>query len=609
MIKKIIILIVLLITIPVYAFNGGMSTPPLDIRESDDSPICYPFRLKVPNTSLACSNITIATLDYAAGIGGAMGSNQIVFEDGAGSLTGDTDFTYIVGTPDAFTANATGSIGQLWTWTGGGIVLNDTFSLQMGTGGTDIGTLTATGGAPGTLGLALGSTMDFFIDTDGNNNTFFVDTSENRIGIATTTPTTKLELIASNEKAYKFTITRTTDMSLAPAAFVFLTDSATTTGTGSPLGVQNYQLTHTGNWANNAITMFGAIATLRGESAQEATGRGISVFSVNTAFANASGKNYDMNKLAMFKSLLGSGGNLDGDLTLDNLYMIQMQVDWSAGIGGTTITGDDWYGIQMDDMNDGTGTHTAVNVLRSHGISVAKQTIATTNYGIVLDGDGTGSDIVFGAGQEHRIFSESSTELAIRPTTKVTIGDGTNETIFAGDGLQTMAGTARVHNTILIHAGVFRTGIGVAPSHGQIGTFDTLDFTGVGGSEDAHTNVHPPEDWEAGTDMTIKIYWAPDDASAGHVQWEVNYEALAPEANEVLGTGSTNIELHDDTQSLQHEVLSTAEGTMTGLADEDIIGIEIIRLIDAGDTYDSQDALLLFVEIEYISNKLGEDFN
>ena len=57
-----------------------------------------------------------------------------------------------------------------------------------------------------------------------------------------------------------------------------------------------------------------------------------------------------------------------------------------------------------------------------------------TAIGINLAGDGAGSDIVFGAGQEHRIFSESSTELSIQPTTKVTIGDGTLDLVVESDG-------------------------------------------------------------------------------------------------------------------------------------------------------------------------------
>ncbi len=46
----------------------------------------------------------------------------------------------------------------------------------------------------------------------------------------------------------------------------------------------------------------------------------------------------------------------------------------------------------------------------TYGIKIAEQTSGTNNYGIVLDGNGAGSDIVFGPNQEARIYSAQETQ-------------------------------------------------------------------------------------------------------------------------------------------------------------------------------------------------------
>ena len=54
------------------------------------------------------------------------------------------------------------------------------------------------------------------------------------------------------------------------------------------------------------------------------------------------------------------------------------------------------------------------------GIHIKPQTIGTANYGIILDGDGAGSDIVFGPNQEARIYSDSGELFAKDGTGNVT---------------------------------------------------------------------------------------------------------------------------------------------------------------------------------------------
>lgn len=185
-------------------------------------------------------------------------------------------------------------------------------------------------------------------------------------------------------------------------------------------------------------------------------------------------------------------------------------------------------------------------------------------------------------------------------------GTPVNYLEIAADGELTLAGTARVDKYMTIPAGSFRLGAS-APDAGTQGTFATLLFAN-NVTEEAYYNLHIPPDWVAGTDLDLAVYWAPTDANAGTVAWEFDWEAVASESNETLGAGSTHVDMHDDTQSLAWELLETAYGTIAGasLAVDDTIGIKLYRdHDDANDDYGT-DAALIHLEIEYLSDKLGE---
>lgn len=85
--------------------------------------------------------------------------------------------------------------------------------------------------------------------------------------------------------------------------------------------------------------------------------------------------------------------------TLTNYYGF-----WSYGNapGFGKINGTNWRHAYFEDF-PAFGVNTVANV---SGLWVDKQTRGTNNYGIVLNGDGAGSDIVFGPDQGARIYSE-----------------------------------------------------------------------------------------------------------------------------------------------------------------------------------------------------------
>jgi len=194
------------------------------------------------------------------------------------------------------------------------------------------------------------------------------------------------------------------------------------------------------------------------------------------------------------------------------------------------------------------------------------------------------------------------------------IGDGgvANYTKIDTDGEVTLHGTARAYYHREIDAGQFtKIAGGSPPGISNQGTFDVLLFDSVG-TEEAFYNYHLSEDWATGTDITVRIYWTPTTNAVGkHVQWEIDWEAratAAAAAGELLGAGSTNVELHDDTYAGAWNLQKTSEGTISGasLVAGDVIGIKLSRKIEAADDYDGADAAFVHLEIKHMRDRFGE---
>lgn len=147
---------------------------------------------------------------------------------------------------------------------------------------------------------------------------------------------------------------------------------------------------------------------------------------------------------------------------------------------------------------------------------------------------------------------------------------------------------------------------GAPPDIGTEGTFGTLLFAS-NGTEEVFFNIHVPPDRAAGTNMKLAAYWTPTDGSTGGVAWEFDWEAVAGEANEALGAGSSHSDIHDVTQELDNELLETSYGIMSGsvIDNDDTIGINFYRdHDDLTDTY-AADAALIHIEVEYYADRLG----
>ncbi|MBI5676505.1 MAG: hypothetical protein HZC48_11875 [Nitrospirae bacterium] len=92
--------------------------------------------------------------------------------------------------------------------------------------------------------------------------------------------------------------------------------------------------------------------------------------------------------------------------------------DANTGIGGITFS--DFRHFYAQDSAQGTFT-------QQTGLWIDKQTKGTTKYGIVLNGDGIGADLVLGASKETRLYG-SSGNLIVNTSGKVGIGTTTTPT-------------------------------------------------------------------------------------------------------------------------------------------------------------------------------------
>jgi hypothetical protein len=89
------------------------------------------------------------------------------------------------------------------------------------------------------------------------------------------------------------------------------------------------------------------------------------------------------------------------NVSSNSLVGIGLRYSFNATTGGGTINATDLIGLDIDAPSGA-----PLTVSNLSGIWIDQQVAGTTNnYGLVLDGDGAGSDVVFGPNQEASIYS------------------------------------------------------------------------------------------------------------------------------------------------------------------------------------------------------------
>lgn len=194
------------------------------------------------------------------------------------------------------------------------------------------------------------------------------------VGIGTTTPATKLDLRADSD-ALNVVIDQTSDQSVQSA---------------------NYEVNIGGSTDLAVTTAFKGIVRHRATSKVPATRGGDLQFHFRSLTPGSSTFSFIYGLDLTVRDFWDNARNYTGD-------KIAMFRTNSGYDGPGTITVTDLIGAQIEPLFSSSSL-SATNV---YGIQIGKQIGGANNYGIVLNGDGAGADIVFGTSKNVRIYSQS----------------------------------------------------------------------------------------------------------------------------------------------------------------------------------------------------------
>jgi hypothetical protein len=241
---------------------------------------------------------------------------------------------------------------------------------------------------------------------------------EGKIGIGTDTPGASLDVRGSavfNEDGgdNDFRIEGITESNLF---FVDASNDVIGIGTNSPYTDSVLNLKHTGdkfspfrvdinNTATTATNSYGALLTTTFNGSLSSTGNHQKV---GTSYTLRVGANADYNlttgRLIAFDALL------DGRPTKSNYFydvaVFKIGHEW-ANSTAPYFSAENYGGLIVGDIAE-RGTWGLDTITNAFGIKVNKQTYGTNRMGIWLNGDGYGADIVLGSNQETRLYGSQS---------------------------------------------------------------------------------------------------------------------------------------------------------------------------------------------------------
>ncbi|MBU1457047.1 MAG: hypothetical protein KKD01_20220 [Proteobacteria bacterium] len=263
--------------------------------------------------------------------------------------------------------------------------------------------------------------------------------------------------------------------------------------------------------------------------------------------------------------------------------------------GSGTIT--NAYGAKIDN------SAIVANVTNHYGIWLEPFTGTSVSKGIVLNGDGAGADIVFGAGQDASIYYDG-TDLNIK-TDEIAPSDlnitcGANKTLE----LQTA-----VYKDINVAGVLLSKPTSSAPGTDTFrstgGTDTTIETYAFAEDEKVHGGFELQHDYKEGTDLTFHVHWQGIDAPTGtdNVQWRLNYIVARDGVTLAAATAFDSPDTAIDTQYRCYRTdFAAITGTTFKIGDQFMF--TLTRVAATGDAY-AGDALIETAGIHYQVDTLG----
>lgn len=193
----------------------------------------------------------------------------------------------------------------------------------------------------------------------------------------------------------------------------------------------------------------------------------------------------------------------------------------------------------------------------------------------------------------------------MQTTSDFRVGDASNYANIALDGEITLVGTARVNKIINLGIDGLATGA-AAPVVSRVGNFYGYAFSL---NDDGYIrSFEIPYDWDTSVNPIMKIHWFCDEAyvtRSGEVRWQVNYTPCA-ETGEAVDGATIPLDTGDINIPATAKFLIESTITLTGIAFEDVIGMQLKRIALVGGTGPVAEPTVVGLELEYRSNKMGE---
>ena len=189
------------------------------------------------------------------------------------------------------------------------------------------------------------------------------------------------------------------------------------------------------------------------------------------------------------------------------------------------------------------------------------------------------------------------------------VGAAANKMTVAADGEIGLEGTARVKREFTIQAVNLDKG-SLGPDAVILG--NTLGYSYDIG-DDSVLSFEIPYDCDTSEDIKIEIYWYINEAyvtNSGEVQWRIQWSACPANGTEAIDapTHTGTIDFGDQDIPATAKFLTEKSGLIAAasISDGDFVSMTLDRVALDGGVDPTADPVIVQIEVEYTSNKLGQ---
>ena len=149
-----------------------------------------------------------------------------------------------------------------------------------------------------------------------------------------------------------------------------------------------------------------------------------------------------------------------------------------------------------------------------------------------------------------------------------------------------------------------------APSAVNLGNYSGYSY-GIG--DDSIFSFEPPNGWQSGTNILVKVYWYINEAYAtrsAEVRWQSVYACTPDDTSEALDAATHTGTVNSGDINIPGTAKRLTTGTMTipaaHIIADDVIGVTLSRIALAAGTNPVAEPVIIRLEVYYTANKLGE---